>query len=323
MLRPTMTEPTQKSDHGRTARTPMHIPGRGWIDILRRLRREIVEDNLLLYASSFAFYSFLALFPALAALLSLYGLFVNPAGVERMLDAGAGLLPDAALKLLRQQVRALAGYSARGLGVSLFVSLLFTLWAATNGVKALMAGLNTAYEQRETRGVLRFNGTAIALATVGVVFVLIALALIAALPALFKWIELFPAKRVVAWVRWPVLTVAMILALAMVYRFGPCRRLARWRWVSGGAVLATLLWISVSILFSFYVANLGTYDRAYGTLGAIVMLLLWFYLSALVVLIGAEFNSEVERQTAIDTTVGPARPLGQRGATVADTIDNR
>ena len=317
-----MTEPTQESDHGRNARTPMRIPGRGWIDILRRLRHEIVDDNLLLYASSFAFYSFLALFPALAALLSLYGLFVNPAGVERMLDAGAGLLPDAALKLLRQQVRALAGYSARGLGVSLFVSLLFTLWAATNGVKALMAGLNTAYEQRETRGVLRFNGTAIALAAVGVVFVIVALALIAALPALFAWFEL-PAKRVMAWVRWPVLTAAMILALAMVYRFGPCRRLARWRWVSGGAVLATLLWIGVSILFSFYVANLGTYDRAYGTLGAIVVLLLWFYLSAVVVLVGAEFNSEVERQTAVDTTIGPSHPLGQRGATIADTLDNR
>ena len=169
---------------------------------------------------------------------------------------------------------------------------------------------------------LRFNGTAIALAAVGVVFVIVALALIAALPALFAWFEL-PAKRVMAWVRWPVLTAAMILALAMVYRFGPCRRLARWRWVSGGAVLATLLWIGVSILFSFYVANLGTYDRAYGTLGAIVVLLLWFYLSAVVVLVGAEFNSEVERQTAVDTTIGPSHPLGQRGATIADTLDNR
>ena len=315
-----MTKTTERSDGGRSAESPAAIPGRGWFAILKRLRREIAEDNLLLYASSFAFYSFLALFPALAALLSLYGLFINPTGVERLLDAGVGLLPDAALKLMRQQVRALAGYSARGLGVSLLVSLAVTLWAATNGVKALMAGLNTAYEQRETRGVLCFNGTAVALAAAGVVFVLISLALIAALPAIFKWFEVLPVKRVVSWVRWPILTLAMVLAVAVIYRFGPCRRQARWRWVSGGAVLATLLWIGVSILFSLYVANFGTYDRAYGTLGAIVVLLLWFYLSALVVLIGAEFNSEVERQTAVDTTAGPSRPMGQRGATVADTI---
>lgn len=315
-----MTRKRGKTDRGRSADRPTAIPGRGWLDILLRLRREIVEDNLLLYASSFAFYSFLALFPALAALLSLYGLFVNPSGVERMLDAGAGLLPDAALKLLRQQVRALAGYSARGLGVSLFVSLVITLWAATNGVKALMAGLNTAYEQRETRGILRFNGTALGLAALGVVFVSVALTFIAAVPAFFTWLELLPAKRMVGWVRWPVLTAAMVLALAVIYRFGPCRRQARWRWVSGGAVLATLLWISVSILFSLYVANLGTYDRAYGTLGAIVVLLLWFYLSALVVLIGAEFNSEVERQTGVDTTVGKPKPLGRRGAAVADSV---
>lgn len=305
---------------GHSATSPMTIPGRGWVDIAKRLRREIVEDNLLLYASSFAFYSFLALFPALAALLSLYGLFINPTGVERMLDAGVGLLPDAALKLMRQQVRALAGYSARGLGVSLIVSLAVTLWAATNGVKALMAGLNTAYEQRETRGVFRFNGTALALAAAGIVFVLVSLALIAALPAIFKWFEVLPAKRVIGLVRWPILTVAMVLAVTAVYRFGPCRRQARWRWISGGAVLATLLWVGVSILFSLYVANFSAYDRAYGTLGAIVVLLLWFYLSALVVLIGAEFNSEVERQTAVDTTTGPPRPMGQRGAAMADTI---
>lgn len=319
MLAPHMTT-TKQPDRGRAAHWPTAIPGLGWIDIVRRLRREIAEDNLLLYASSFAFYSFLALFPALAALLSLYGLFINPAGVERMLDAGMGLLPDAALKLLRQQVRALAGYSARGLGVSLFVSLVFTLWAATNGVKSLIAGLNTAYEQRETRGFLRLNGTALAMAALGIVFVLLALALIAALPPLFKWFDLLPAKRMIAWLRWPILTAAMMLALAVVYRFGPCRRLARWRWVSGGAALATLLWIGVSILFSLYVANLGAYDRAYGTLGAIVVLLLWFYLSALVVLLGAEFNAEVERQTGVDTTSGPARPRGQRGATIADAV---
>lgn len=303
---------------GHDATNPAAIPARGWLDIARRLRREIVEDNLLLYASSFAFYSFLALFPALAALLSLYGLFISPAGVERMLDAGVGLLPDTALKLLRQQVRALAGYSARGLGASLLVSLLFTLWAATNGVKALMAGLNTAYEQRETRGVLRFNGTAIALATLGIVFVVVALALIAAVPTLLKWADVWVAKRTMALVRWPVLTAVMVLALAVIYRFGPCRRLARWRWVSGGAVLATLLWIAVSVLFSLYVANFGAYNRAYGTLGAIIALLLWFYLSGLVVLIGAEFNSEVERQTTVDTTVGRPLPMGERGATMAD-----
>ena len=320
MLAPDMTQTAQQRDHGRTADRPTAIPSGGWIDILRRLRREIAQDNLLLYASSFAFYSFLALFPALAALLSLYGLFINPAGVERMLDAGMGLLPDAALKLLRQQVRALAGYSARGLGVSLFVSLVFTLWAATNGVKTLMAGLNTAYEERETRGFLRLNGTAVAMAALGVVFVLVALALIAALPALFKWFDVLPAKRLIALARWPILTAAMMMALAVVYRFGPCRRLARWRWVSGGAALATLLWIGVSILFSLYVANLGAYDRAYGTLGAIVVLLLWFYLSALVVLLGAEFNAEVERQTAVDTTSGPPRPRGQRGAAIADAV---
>ena len=313
-------EQTPTARNRSDADTPMSLPGRGWLAIAKRLRREVIDDNLLLYASSFAFYSFLALFPALAALLSLYGLYLKPTGVERMLDAGLGLLPEAALKLMRQQVRALAGYSARGLGASLLVSSMFMLWAATNGVKALMAGLNTAYEQRETRGWWRYNATAVALAAVGALLVVVSLALIAALPALFKWFDVMPAKRLIAVARWPILTVIVMLALAIVYRFGPCRRLARWRWVSGGAAVATLLWIGASILFSIYVANVSSYDRAYGTLGAIVVLLLWFYLSALVVLIGAEFNAEVERETPADTTVGPPLPIGQRGAAVADSV---
>lgn len=307
--------------HGREASRPSEIPRRGWKDILLRLKDQIAEDNLFFIAAGVAFYAFLAIFPGIAAMVSIFGLVADPADVEEWIGAASAVLPPDALALIRDQVHAIVSTPAENLGLSLAISILLALWSATAGVKALMTALNIAYEEREHRGFLKYYAAAIGLTVGAIVFALLALALVAAVPPLLQQLALPSAlEKLLGVTLWVILGGTFIVGLGVLYRYAPSRERPQWRWVSWGAVVATILWLAGSVSFSLYVANFGDYNKTYGALAAIVILLTWFYLTALVVLIGAELNAEMEHQTRVDSTEGQPKPMGRRGARMADTL---
>ncbi len=326
---PSRTAPRDKAgqgagdepERGRDARRPSDIPSRGWRDIAWRIKDQLDRDNVSVVAAGVAFYTLLAIVPALAAVVSIYGLVADPADVQAQLEAVAHLLPEEAQSLISEQVKRIAASSGGALGLGAVVGLLLTLWSASKGMKTLITALNIVYDEQEQRGFIKLNLIALGLTLGAVVFLVVTLALIVALPAVLDSLGLGETLRgLVAWLRWPPLLIGVIVALALIYRYGPSRDPARWRWVNWGATVATVLWLAGSVAFSLYVRNFGSYNETYGSLGAVVILLMWFYLTAYVVLLGAEINAEMEHQTARDTTRGPAQPKGQRGAYVADTV---
>jgi membrane protein len=307
--------------HGRHAEKPGQIPPRGWKDILLRVKDRLSEDHLTMIAAGVAFYALLAIFPGIAALVSLYGLFFDAADVEQQMSMLAGVLPGDALAILTTEVKRVAGASSGALTLGVVGGFAMALWSATSGTKAIFEALNIAYAEREKRGFFRLTAIALLFTLGAVLFVLVALALIAVLPAVLDYLGLGDAGKVmISIARWPLLAAAVILALGLLYRHGPSRDRPRWRWVTWGAATATVLWLVGSLLFSFYTANFADYNATYGSVGAIILLLMWFYISALIILIGAELNAEMEHQTAKDTTEGAPQPMGQRGATMADTL---
>lgn len=315
--------PVTAQDHalGRTADRPGRIPLAGWWAVLWRVWREASSDHLPMVAASCAFYALLALFPALSVLISLYGLALDPSGVESQLAVVAGVLPATTYQMIAQRVHDLASTGQTRLGWRLAFSLMFALWTATAGTKAMMTALNMTYEEKEKRGFLRFTATAVALTLLGLVGISLALSIIVGLPAVLSFAWLGPlANLALQLVSWALLLGFLMLGLAMLYRFGPSRAEAKWRWITPGSLLVAVLWLAASLLFSFYVANFASYDVTYGSLGAVVVALMWFYISAFVVLLGAELNAELELQTWRDTTDGSPQPMGERGAFVADHV---
>jgi membrane protein len=268
-----------------------------------RIWANIGEHNVSIMAAGVGFYALLSIFPGLTALVSLYGLIANPSDVERLLSS-QGLLPPEAVDLLVKQTSALVDQGARKLSVGLVVSLLFALWSTNYAISTLMTALNAAYGERERRSYVVTIALSLALTSGLVLFAIVALLLVAVLPAV---IELLPVpggwRTPIALVRWPLLAVVVMAALAAIYRYAPSRAEARWRWVSGGAVVATIAWVVVSLGFSIYVERFSTYDKTYGSLGAVVVLLMWFYLTAYVVLLGAEFDAEMERRGRMDRPI--------------------
>lgn len=310
-----------EADRGRTADRPSDIPKAGWLDVLGRVKNSIAEQNLGIIAAGVAFNEFFALFPALAAAVSLYGLVADPATVERQLALVTGILPEAAQSLVAQQLSSIVTAGTGKLGLSLAIAVVLALWGATRGVKALIIGLDIAYREEERRGFIRLNLTAIALTLAAIVFGLLALTLVAGLPAVIDLLPLGEFGKLMAKVvRWPLLALGLLFALAVTYRFAPSRDRPRWRWVSWGAGVAAALWLLGSGLFSLYVANFGKFNETYGSMAAVAVLLLWFQLTSFLVLLGGLLDAEMERQTVRDTTVGPERPLGARGAHAADTV---
>jgi membrane protein len=313
-----------ESDHtsrGRAADRPQQIPRPGWRDILWRVKDEASKDNLDMIAAGVAFYGLLAIFPAIAAMISIYGLIADPQTVQQQMSALSGALPSDARGIIDEQLSRVAAGARGALSAGAIIGILATLWSANKGTKALMEALNIVYDEDEKRGFLGLNLVSLAL-TIGIlVFLIVALGLIAALPALFGNLGLPEMVRQWAsWLRWPVLALVFIVSLAFLYRFAPSRGAPKWRWVSAGAVLATILWMAGSLLFSWYVSNFGSYNQTYGSVGAVIVLMMWFWLSAYIVLAGAELNAEMEHQTERDTTSGERRPRGHRGAYVADTV---
>lgn len=300
---------------------PSDIPKRGWRDILLRVKTEAKDDNLSLLSGGVAFFGMLSLVPALVALVSLYGLVADPADVERQANDLTQALPTEARELIVEQLRNVVSTSSGKLGFAAIAGTAVALWSASSAVKHLIEAVNAVYDEEEGRGFVKVRGLSILLALGGAVFLVAAVALIAILPAALGDSSIGDGVRVALNVlRWPLLAAGMVAALAVVYKLGPDRDNPKFRWVSWGAVLATIAWIAASILFSIYTSNFGKYNETYGSLGADIVLMLWLYLTALVVLLGAELNAEMEHQTAKDTTVGPDRPLGQRDGRMADEI---
>ncbi|MEO5957972.1 MAG: YihY/virulence factor BrkB family protein [Opitutaceae bacterium] len=310
----------QEGGRGRNAESPSDVPKAGWLDILARTKQQLGEDNLTIVAAGVAFYGFVAVVPALAATVAIYGLMADPSQVADQIAALATVLPGETLPLLRDQmIRITSNDEAAGIGA--IVGLLIAIYSSANATKALISGLNIAYDETEKRSFFKLSGIAIVLTIVGIIAAALAIALVAVLPSVLTRLHItHGVERLLTIVRWPLLVGGYITSLAVLYRYGPCRDDARWKWVSPGAIVAGVLWLIGSGAFSLYVAKFASYDKTYGPLGAVVVFLMWLYISALTVLIGAEFNSEMERQTKRDTTEGPEKPLGQRGANSADTV---
>jgi len=306
---------------GRLANSPGEIPLGGWLKILARAWRKTSEDNISLAAAGVAFYGLLAVFPAIAALIALFGLVADPVQVQSQFSSLSAFLPAEVYQLLSQQMREVASGSGQALGAGLAGAILLSVWSATRGTRSVMAALNIVYDEREERGFLRLNLTAFSMTFSLVILVVVVLALIVAVPVVMGYVGLGSfARTLVNLVRWPVLAALALTMLAILYRFGPSRALARWRWVSVGSVCVVVLWLAASALFSFYVSQFGNYNATYGSIGAVIVLLMWLYISALITILGAELNAEIERQTSRDTTRGEERPRGERGAYVADHL---
>jgi membrane protein len=304
---------------GEYAASPLEVPMRGWGQVVRRVIRELSDDQLSIIAAGVSFYGLLAIFPAIAAFVTLYGLIAEPATVERELGPLREVVPPAAYGILAGQLRAVASQEQSSLSLGLVFGLAVTLWSAMAGIKTIIIALNIAYEEKEQRSFVKLNLLALFFTLGGMVFMVLSLFAIAAIPAIVEFLAVpEPLAGILLWVRWLAMALLAVIALALIYRFGPSRRPARWHWIVPGAILAALLLVAGSIAFSFYVANFADYNATFGSLGAVVILLMWFFLSGYAVGLGAELNAELERQTQRDTTVGPAKPPGSRGAYVAD-----
>jgi membrane protein len=306
---------------GRQADRPRDIPKSGWRDIAWRVKDKMAKDKLSIVSAGVAFYALWAVFPALVAMVAIYGMVADTQQVEQQVSAMAAILPPQAAEMLRTQMHSIVQTSGAALGVGAVLGLLFALWSASVGIRTLMEALNVCYDEEEKRSTLKFYGTALLLTLGAIVAVVIAIGTVVVLPAVLGFLGLGSVvENLIAYARWPLLAVLVMFGLAVLYRYGPSRDQPQWRWVSPGVVVATLIWIVGSALFSLYVTNFGSYNQTYGAMGAVIILLTWFLLSAYAVLIGAELNAEMERQTKKDTTTGKPQPMGQRRAHAADTV---
>jgi membrane protein len=262
----------------------------------RRTWQEAKRDHLSIVAAGVAFYGFLALFPACAAIVSIYGLVAEPQAVEQQLDASSDVMPEGVHDLLGAQLQRIAGASSSALGSGFVISVLLALWSANKGTRSVIEALNIAYDREEQRGVIRLNALSLSLTLAAVLGTVVAVFVVVAIPTLFHFVGLGGIARVaVDLLRWPLLLAVLIVGLGLLYRYGPSHETPPWRWVTPGSVLATLLWLGASVAFSIYVANFGSYDKTYGSLGAVAILLIWLYAGAYVVLLGAEFDAVLER----------------------------
>jgi len=311
----------EKEDHGRHATSPTEIPAKGWKDILLRVYGNIGDHRILALAAGMTYYSILAIFPALAALVAIYGFFSDPGSIAKHLDEISGFVPGGAIDIAREQLTRVVTKGERTLGLTFVVGLLISLWSANAAMKSLFDTLNIVYGEHEKRSFLKLNSISLSFTVAAIVFVLTALGAVVVVPVILNYVWLTnAAELVIRWARWPALFIAVALGLACVYRFGPSREAPRWRWLTWGSVVGTLLWLVASALFSFYAANFGTFNETYGSLGAVIGFMTWLWISAISILLGAELNAEMEHQTAQDPTTGAPKPMGARGAKMADTV---
>ena len=318
---PARAPQTDDDGRGRLATTPSEIPPRGWKDILLRVYSNVSEHRILALAAGMTYYSLLAIFPALAALVAVYGLFADPSAITRHLDQVSGVLPGGAIEVAREQLTRVASKGSQTLGLTFLIGLGVSLWSANAAMKSLFDTLNIVYGEEEKRGFVKLNAISLLFTVGGIVFVVAALGAIVVIPVALKYIGLSEvADLLLRLGRWPAMFVVLTLALAVIYRYGPSREAPRWRWITWGSALAAILWLGISALFSWYASSFGNFNETYGSLGAVIGFMTWLWISAIVILLGAELDAEMEHQTARDTTTGSPKPMGARGARVADTV---
>jgi membrane protein len=306
---------------GGRAERPTEIPARGWIQIAKRGWKEAKADQVPLLAAGVAFYAFLAIFPALIAIVSIYGLFADPSTITNQLNSLTAALPDQARQVITDQVTALTTRGRQTLGIGLILSVVIALWSASAGISNLLTAINIAYDEEEKRGFVKKRLLSLGLTLGAIVFMVIVLGLVAVLPPLLKAVfGTGPLRWILQILGWLVLVVLVAAVLAILYRLGPDRDAPRMAWVSVGAVVATLIWLAASIGFSIYASTFGNYAKTYGVFAGIVVLLFWLWLTMYAILLGAEINAEAEQQTIEDTTKGEEEPLGGRGAVKADSV---
>jgi membrane protein len=306
---------------GKDAEKPTEIPPRGWWQVVRRAFKESSADNVPILAAGVAFFGFLAIFPAMIAAITLYGIFADPETVAAQVRDLSAALPEQAQPILADQLQSVASASGGALGIGLVVSLLAAVWSASSGTGNLLKAINIAYDEDESRGFLKVRGIALALTLGAIVFLLLTLALVAVVPVVLNVLPLGQVGTILAQVlRWVLLVALVVAALAVTYRIAPDRDQPRFSWVTTGSLVATVLWIIGSVAFSLYVNNFGSYNKTYGAIAGVVVLMLWLYLTSYIVLLGAEINAESERQTRADTTRGASAPMGERGAAAADEL---
>ena len=306
---------------GRSADSPTEIPPKGWKDIAFRVKDEVAADRVGLIAAGVAFYGLLALFPAITALIAISGLLVEPSQVVAQLEDLKGLMPEEVIAIVTDQATAVAGSREGGLGLAAVLGVLIALWSASKGMASLIEGVNVAYDEEEKRGFIKLK-----LVTLGLTFFLMmgllgALIATLVLPIVLALFELGPMFEILMTaVLWVGLFCLTVFGLSVLYRYAPSRDAPEWQWASPGALIACLVWVIASAGFAFYVGNFGSYNESFGSLAGVIVLLMWFWISAFIILLGAEVNAEMEAQTREDTTTGPDEPMGQRGAVKADTL---
>lgn len=303
--------------------SPFAIRLRDWRAILLRVAGRIGADNVGLLSAGIAFYAFLSVFPAIAAGLMIWGLFTDMTSLGSQLQSVSDLAPQAAFDLIATQMVVIANQDDGGLTLGLLISAVFALWGANGAMSALVQAMNMAYHETEKRNFFHVTLLTLAFTVCGIVFAALSLAVIAAVPPILKALYLGAfLEAIIGTVRWLVIIALFMLACAMVYRIAPSRARARWRWIVPGAIAAGIIWLIASVAFSAYVENFDAYNATFGSLGAVAALLMWFWLSAFAICAGAELNSQLELFTTQDTTIAtPAKP-GERGAYVADHIEN-
>jgi membrane protein len=315
------TDPGAVTDngHGRQADVPQQIPPRGWLDIAKRTGKEVKQDQVPLLSAGVAYYTLLSLFPAAIAAVSIYGLVANPDTVRDQIDKLTEMLSPSTADLVGEQIKQVTSGAGGALGLATVIGILTALWSASSGMKALITGVNLAYDEVETRKFVKLRGLALLLTLGAMVLLGVALALIVGFPAVADdWPT--PLAWTAGILRWVLLAALLVAALAVLYRYAPNRDEPRWTWVSWGSGIATLLWILASVGFSIYANSFGNYNKTYGALAGVIILMFWLFLTAFVVLVGAELNTEMELQTVKDTTKGPQEPMGERGGHAADHV---
>jgi membrane protein len=311
----------RQPDRGREATSPWQIPWAGWKDILWRTYQQLNEDRLLAVAAGVVFYGLLALFPAITAFVSFYGLFAQGATIGQHLSLIAGVVPEGAFGIIEEQINRIVSKGDVKLSFGFVFGLGLALWSANAGIKAIIDALNVVYDEKEERSFIKLNLVSLALTLGTIVALLVAIGAVVVFPLVLARFGLGSmSETLIAILRWPALLVLVLLGLAILYRFGSSRREPRWQWVSVGSLFAAIAWLAGSALFSWYLGKFAHYDETYGSLGAAIGLMMWMWLSVIVILFGAELNAEIEHQTARDSTIGGEKPLGARGAAMADTV---
>lgn len=306
---------------GHNAATPLKIPPRGWLQIANRIRLQVAKDNVQIVAAGVAFFFFLSLFPAITAFLSLYGLIISPAKAAEQMNQLRPLIPSDSYEIIVNFSNTLTNSSSPSLGWGVAVSILLSVLTANKGTQALFKGVNIAYNQNESRSFLRRTFLTYGVTLGSIVVGSLLLALVAVIPAIRKMLFL-PAMvdTILEVLRWPLIVLLSYSILSFLYKFAPNRTRAQWRWVTPGSIVAVFLWLVGSAGFGWYIDSFDNMSKTYGSLAAIIILMLWFFLTAYAILLGAEINSECEYQTTFDTTIGPEKPMGSRGAFHADNF---